>query len=150
MESSSGGVPHHFGLRVKMIRCAPRSTVVMMNGPADGPGPLRKPLLNACGFPVTALGISMLLPANMPFQSAKCLANVMTACRSSTPLVTDATRSVPLGEANRNALSRPLVALIWDAKSSQVMGVPSDHTAFGLIVYVTTCGSLLVSSTLVK
>ena len=34
--------------------------------------------------------------------------------------------------------------------SSQVIGVPSDHTALGLIVYVTTCGSVLVSSTLVK
>ena len=74
----------------------------------------------------------------------------MTACRSSTPLVTEATRSLPLGEANRNRLSLPLVALIWAAMSSQVTGDPSDHTAFGLIVYVTICGSVLVSSTLVK
>jgi hypothetical protein len=40
MLSSSGGSPHHFGLRVNVIRCAPRSMLEMMNGPADGPGPL--------------------------------------------------------------------------------------------------------------
>ena len=34
------GSPHHFGLRVNMIRCAVRSRLEMMNGPADGPGPL--------------------------------------------------------------------------------------------------------------
>ena len=38
MLSSSGGAPHHFGLRVNVIRFAPRSRLEMMNGPADGPG----------------------------------------------------------------------------------------------------------------
>ena len=36
MLSSSGGVPHHFGLRVSMMRCAVRSSAEMMNGPAEG------------------------------------------------------------------------------------------------------------------
>ena len=41
---------------------------------------------------------------------------------------------MPLGLAIANALSLPLVALIWAAMSSQVIGVPSLHTAFGLMV----------------
>ena len=45
-----------YWLRPNTIRCAVRSTLVTMNGPADGPGPLRKFLLNASGVPVTALG----------------------------------------------------------------------------------------------
>ncbi len=57
-----------------------------------------------------------------------------TACLSSTPLVTDATRSLPLGAANRKRLSLPLVALIWAAMSSQVTGLSLVHTAFGLMV----------------
>ena len=69
-ESSSGGVPHHFGLRVNVIRCAARSTVPTMNGPAEGGGVSRNPVLNASGVPVSSLGNSMPLPANMPFQSA--------------------------------------------------------------------------------
>jgi hypothetical protein len=48
--------------------------------------------------------------------------------------VTDATRSLPLGAAMMNAGFFPLVASICDLMSSQVIGVPSDHTAFGLIV----------------
>ena len=80
------------------------------------------------------LGSSMPLPANMPRHSAYGLANVTTACRSSTPRVTDATRSAPLGLAISKRLSAPLVAWIWLAMSSHVIGVPSDHTAFGLIV----------------
>ena len=83
-------MPHHFGLRVNVIRCAVRSIAEMMNGPADGPGPFSWPLLNASGLAVMLFGSSMPLPANMPFQSAKGLANVMTAWRSSTPRVTDA------------------------------------------------------------
>ena len=58
----------------------------------------------------------------------------MIACRSSTPRVTDSTRSEPLGEAMAKASSLPLVALIWAAMSSQVIGVPSDQVAFGLMV----------------
>jgi hypothetical protein len=38
MLSSSGGFPHHLSLRVRVIRCAVRSSPVMMNGPAEGPG----------------------------------------------------------------------------------------------------------------
>ena len=57
-------------------------------------------------------GYNMAFPANMARQSVKFSANVMTACRSSTPRVTDLTRSLPLGLANWNALSLPLVALI--------------------------------------
>ena len=34
--------------------------------------------------------------------------------------------------------------------SSHVIGVPSLQTALGLMVYVTTCGLVLVSSTPVK
>ena len=49
-----------------------------------------------------------------------------------------------------NRLSLPLVALIWAAMSSHVIGVPSLHTALGLMVYVTTWGLVLVSSTSVK
>ena len=58
----------------------------------------------------------------------------MTAWRSSTPRVTEATRSLPLGLAIANALSLPLVALIWEAMSSHVIGVPSVQTALGLMV----------------
>ena len=39
------------------------------------------------------------------------------------PRVTEATRSEPLGDAIANALSFPLVALICEAMSSQVIGV---------------------------
>ncbi|CNU79507.1 Uncharacterised protein [Mycobacterium tuberculosis] len=59
---------------------------------------------------VILAGSSMPLPANIPRHSAYGLANVTTACRSSTPLVTDATRSAPLLEAISNALSAPLIA----------------------------------------
>ncbi len=79
-----------------------------MNGPADGPGPLSWPLLNASGVDVMLFGSSIPLPANMPLHSAYGLAKVMTAWRSSTPRVTDATRSAPLGLAIANALSLPL------------------------------------------
>ena len=55
MLSSSGGAPHHLGLRVNVIRFAPRSRLEMMNGPADGPGPLSCARLNASGVAVDAL-----------------------------------------------------------------------------------------------
>src|SRR5882757_443641 len=112
MLSSRGGVPHHFGLRVNVMRCAVLSIDDTMNGPADGPGPLSCALLKASGVAVMLFGSSMVLPANMARQSPKGSANVITACRSSTPRVTDLTRSLPLGLANANALSLPLVALI--------------------------------------
>ncbi|GAB4699487.1 hypothetical protein MOKP126_21360 [Mycobacterium avium subsp. hominissuis] len=91
-------------------------------------------MLNASGVAVMLLGSSMPLPANMPRHSAYGLAKVTTACRSSTPRVTEATRSAPLDPAISNVLSAPLSAWIWLAMSSQVIGVPSDHTALGLIV----------------
>src|SRR5215203_1056099 len=91
-------------------------------------------------------GSSMVLPDNMPRHSAYGLAKVTIACRSSSPRVTDATRSAPLGLAVANALSLPLVAWNWDAMSSHVIGVPSLHTAFGLMVHLTTCGLALISS----
>ena len=69
IESSTGGVPHQFSLRVSVIRCAVRSTAEIWNGPAEGPGPLNWPLLNASGVAVMLLGSSMVLPANMPFHS---------------------------------------------------------------------------------
>ncbi len=84
------------------------------------------------------LGTGTVLPENMPFQSAQGLANVMTAWRSSTPRSTDSTRSLPLGPRIAKPLSLPLVASIWEAMSSHVIGVPSLHTALGLMVYVTT------------
>ena len=58
----------------------------------------------------------------------------MTACRSSTPRVTDLTRSLPLVPAIAKVLSAPLVAWIWLAMSSQLSGVPSVQVAFGLMV----------------
>ncbi len=58
----------------------------------------------------------------------------MMAWRSSTPRVTDPTRSMPLVPAIVYRLSLPLVALNCDARSSHVMGVPSLHTALGLMV----------------
>ena len=70
MESSSGGVPHHFGLRVSTMRWAVRSSADTMNGPADGPGPLSWPLLKTSGLAVMLFGSSMVLPANMPRHSA--------------------------------------------------------------------------------
>ena len=79
-------------------------------------------------------GSSMVLPANIPFHSEKFLANVMTAWRSSAPRVTDATRSLPFRLAIAKSLFLPLVALIWAAISSQVIGMPSDQTALGLMV----------------
>ena len=57
-----------------------------------------------------------------------------TAWRSSTPRVTFSTRSAPLGLAMRKSLFLPLVALICEAMSSQVIGVPSLQTALGLMV----------------
>ena len=69
MLSSSGRAPHHFGLRLKVIRCAVRSTLEIRNGPADAGGPLRKPLLKASGVAVMTFGQSMPLPANMPLQA---------------------------------------------------------------------------------
>ncbi len=56
MESSRGVVPHHFGLRVIVMRCAVLSMLETMNGPADGGGLFRKPLLNASGVDVTDFG----------------------------------------------------------------------------------------------
>ena len=107
-------------------------------------------MLKASGFSVELLGSSMVVPANMPRQSDHGSAKVTTAWRSSTPRSTFSTRSLPLVAAIANLSSLPLVALIWDWMSSQVIGVPSLHTASGLMVYVTTWGSVLVSSTLVK
>src|SRR5262249_20020225 len=150
MLSSSGGALHHFGLWVNTIRCAVRSTLETMNGPADGPGPLSCPLLNASGVAVMLLGSSIVLPDNIPRRSAYGFANFTTAWRSSTPRVTDSTRSAPLGLALAKALSLPLVAWIWAAISSHVIGVPSLQTALGLMVQVTTCGLVLVSSAPVK
>ena len=83
-----------------------------MNGPADGPGRSSCPLLNTSGSDVMLLGSSMVLPANIPRQSEKGLANVTTAWRSSTPRVTFSTRSAPFGLAMRKSLFVPLVALI--------------------------------------
>src|SRR5215218_1115401 len=134
MLSNSGFPPHHLGLRVNVIRFAPRSRLEMTNGPADGPGPLSCARLKASGVAVDVFGRRTVLPANMPFQSDQGLANVMTACRSSEPRSTFSTRSLPLVAAIANPLSLPLVALICDWMSSQVMGVPSLHTALGLIV----------------
>ena len=134
MLSRRGRAPHHFGLRVNTIRCVVRSSEDTTNGPADGPGPSSWPLLKASGVAVMLAGSSMPLPANMPRHSAYGLAKVMMACRSSTPRVTDATRSAPLGPAISKALSTPLRAWIWLAMSCQVTGVPSDHMALGLMV----------------
>src|SRR3954453_23570937 len=106
----------------------------MMNGPADGPGLVIRPLLNAAGVAVMLFGTSTVLPENMPFQSAQGLAKRMTAWRSSVPRSTDATRSLPLVAAIAKPLSLPLVASICDLMSCHVMGVPSLHTAFGLMV----------------
>src|SRR4029077_17631751 len=122
MLSKSGGSPHHLGLRANMIRCAPRSRLETMNGPADGPGLDSCPLLNTSGVAVELFGSSTVLPANMPFQSDQDLAKVMTACRSSTPRSTFSTRSLPLVAAIAKPLSLPLVALIWDWMSSHVIG----------------------------
>src|SRR4051794_30659986 len=96
------------------------------------------------------LGSSIVLPDSMPRHSAYGLANFITPCRSSAPRLTDSTRSEPLGLALANALSWPLVAWICEAMSSQVTGVPSVHTALGLMVQVTTCGLVLVNSAPVK
>ena len=112
MVSSNGGVPHHFGLRFNVIRCAVRSRSVTMNGPAEGPGRSSWPLLNTSGSEVTLLGSSIVLPANIPRQSEKGLAKVTTAWRSSAPRVTFSTRSAPLVLAMRKSLFLPLVALI--------------------------------------
>src|SRR5215212_5236675 len=138
MLSSRGAAPHHFELRFNVIRCPVRSRSVTMNGPADGPGRSSCPLLNTSGSAVMLLGSSIVLPANIPRHSEKGFPKVTTACRSSTPRVTFSTRSAPLGLARRKSLFLPLVALIWDAMSSQVIGAPSLQTALGLIVYVTT------------
>src|SRR5262245_44934078 len=95
-------------------------------------------------------GSSMVFPDSMPRHSAYGLANVMIAWRSSSPRVTDATRSEPFGLALAKFLSTPLVAWIWEAMSSHVIGVPSVHTALGLMVHLTTCGLVLTSSAPVK
>src|SRR3984885_12194342 len=113
MRSSRGRSPHHFGLRVNTIRCLVRSSEEKMNGPADGPGPASCAELNALAVAVMLLGSSIVLPANMPRHSAYGLAKVITAWRSSTPRVTDLTRSLPLVPAIAKFLSAPLVAGIW-------------------------------------
>src|ERR1700753_3106671 len=110
MVLSRGVAPHHLGLRDRVIRCAVWSMLVMMNGPAEGPGWVSWALLNASGVSVILLVNSIVCPENMPFHSAYGLANVMTACRSSTPRVTEATRSLPLVPAIANVLSLPLGA----------------------------------------
>src|SRR3984957_19181698 len=96
MRSSRGRSPHHLGLRVNTIRCLVRSSAETTKGPADGPGPDSCAVLNASEVAVLRLGSSMVLPANMPRHSAYGLAKVITAWRSSTPRVTDLTRSLPL------------------------------------------------------
>ena len=132
MESSRGFVPHQRGLRVSTMRCAPRSIVDTMNGPADGPGASSWPLLKTSGFAVMLRGC--IPPANIPRHSAYGSAKVTTAWRSSTPLVTDFTRSNPALLAIKNLLSRPLHASTSALRSSQVIGVPSFQVAFGLMV----------------
>src|SRR4029078_233960 len=89
-------------------------------------------------------------PEKNPRHSAKVFANVTIAWRSSTPRVTNETRSLPAELAIANRLSLPFVALMLAAMSSHVLGVPSLHTALGLMVYVTTWGLVLVSLTSVK
>src|SRR3984893_15384701 len=105
MRSSRGRSPHHLGLRVNTIRCLVRSNAVTTNGPADGPGPDSCAGLNASGVAVLLLGGSVALPANMPRHLADGLGRVMTASRSSTPRVTDLTRSLPLVPAIAKFLS---------------------------------------------
>ena len=132
IEFSRGLRPHQRGLRVSTMRCALRSILDTMNGPADGPGASSWPLLKTSGFAVMLRGC--MPPANIPRHSAYGWAKVITAWRSSTPLVTDFTRSNPALLAIKKRLSRPLHASTSALRSSQVSGVPSLHTAFGLMV----------------
>ena len=114
MLSSSGGVPHHLGLRVNVIRFAPRSRLEMMNGPADGPGSVELSLVERFGGGCRALRQQHGVAGEHAPPFGVGLANVTTAWRSSTPRSTFSTRSAPLVAAIANPLSLPLVALIWD------------------------------------
>jgi hypothetical protein len=87
---------------------------------------------------------------NSACQSAYGFANVTTACRSSSPCSTEAISSYPVVEETLYSVFVPFSACHWAVMSATVIGVPSDQTASGLIVYVTTCGSSEVSSIEVK
>ena len=130
------------------MRCAVLSIVDTMNGPADGPGVRAGPVLKTSGFAVMLRGLDPAGEHPPPLgvrlgERDHRLAVVDT-------LVTDFTRSNPALLAIRYLLSRPLQASTSDLRSSHVIGVPSLHVAFGLIVYVTTWGLVPVSSAPVK
>src|SRR6201995_4313157 len=139
MDSSLGVVPHHRGLRVSTIRWAALSARAT-KAPADTLGPSRRPLKPAT-VAVMLLGSSTRPPANIPCPAANGRLKIITAWRSSTPRRTESTSAYNWLSALANAGSSLDIACTWFLMSSHVIGVPSVHTAFGLIVYVTTCGS---------
>src|SRR5882757_1142811 len=131
IRSSFGRLPHQRGFLVSVIVLATGSIVSTANGPALTGRLVRQAVLNACAVEVSAAGRNGL---NRLRHSAYRLSKVITACRSSTPLVTELIASYPVVPAARKAGSVPLLECQYAAKSRQVIGVPSVQVALGLRV----------------
>ena len=121
---SRGVVEHQIGDAVQQRGGAPPFRVAgqhdSLRGAVEGgdderprrrAGPVELTLVERLGRRGHALRQQHVLPENMPRHSAYGLANFMIAWRSSTPRVTDSTRSAPLGLAVAKALSLPLVRI---------------------------------------
>ncbi len=80
------------------------------------------------------------------FQSENGFEKTTLTSWSDEPLVTDAMSSYPVVAPTRYSWFDPLSAFHWFSKSFHVMGDPSFHFAFGLIVYSIVSGSSLVAS----
>src|SRR5918992_2359733 len=130
--SSLPGSPHQFGLRVKEIVpvCWSNRSTTYGPAPHSGCGVLMYPWLNTSG--ASAAGCSTLL--NRPSHQTFTPSNVTTACRSSTPGVTEVMRSYPSVEFTRYTGFRPLFVVQTASNTRQSMGVPSLNRAAGLIV----------------
>src|SRR5690242_12462603 len=133
--SSLAGAPHHFSLRTSVTVWAVWSMAWSRKGPALVGNRPAQAVSKAAGVRLVLAGYS---GAYRDRQSAKGLAKVTTASRSLAPGTTEAIWSYPVLLAMSYLGSVPPSAFHCAAKSASVMGVPSDHTAFGLIRYVTT------------
>ena len=107
----------------------------MMNGPADGPGPVELALVERLGVGGHALGQQH----RVAREHAPPVRVGLGEGDDRLAVVDAAGRPSRRGRrrwwlAIAKALSLPLVAWIWDAMSSHVIGVPSLQTALGLMV----------------
>src|SRR5882757_2415719 len=98
IRSSFGRGPHQRGFRVSVIVLATGSSVSTANGPALIGRLVRQAVLNAAAVEVSAAGRNGL---NRLRHSAYGPPKVITACRSSAPLVTELIESYPVVRAAR-------------------------------------------------